>query len=121
MDRTVDPDQIGLDPRRPAVLDPHFACYVDDGLPAGWQLAGSSAPTRSATGCLSSRTYGSSSKARSTPRSRALYRRVGFDMGTVTDGDLADACRACAALPLLFQPGTAWGYSVATLPTSSAG
>jgi hypothetical protein len=54
-------------------------------------------------------------------RSRALYRRVGFDMGTVTDGDLTDACRTCAALPPLFQPGTAWGYSVATLPTSSAG
>jgi CubicO group peptidase (beta-lactamase class C family) len=29
-------------------------------------------------------------------------------------GPLADACRRYAALPLLFQPGTAWGYSVAT-------
>jgi len=44
----------------------------------------------------------------------ALYREAGFDMPTVTDGDLAEACRAWARLPLLFQPGSAWGYSVAT-------
>jgi CubicO group peptidase (beta-lactamase class C family) len=44
----------------------------------------------------------------------ALYRDAGFDMSTVTDGDLADACRTWVALPLLFQPGSAWGYSVAT-------
>src|SRR5690606_7563978 len=28
--------------------------------------------------------------------------------------DLAEACQAWANLPLLFQPGTRWGYSVAT-------
>ena len=44
----------------------------------------------------------------------ALYRGAGFDLPTVTDGDLAETCRAWAALPLLFQPGSAWGYSVAS-------
>jgi CubicO group peptidase (beta-lactamase class C family) len=44
----------------------------------------------------------------------AMYRAAGFDLDTVTDGDLAAACRGWAALPLLFQPGTRWGYSVAT-------
>src|SRR3954471_3791716 len=36
--RTVDPDQVGLDPRQLARLDAHFAGYVDDGRLAGWQL-----------------------------------------------------------------------------------
>jgi CubicO group peptidase (beta-lactamase class C family) len=44
----------------------------------------------------------------------ALYRSAGFDFATIFDGSLADACRRYAALPLLFQPGSAWGYSVAT-------
>jgi CubicO group peptidase (beta-lactamase class C family) len=43
-----------------------------------------------------------------------LYRAVGYDLVPPRGVDLADACRAWAGLPLLFQPGTAWGYSVAT-------
>ena len=43
-----------------------------------------------------------------------LYRAAGYEWGSPRGVDLAGACEAWAALPLLFQPGTAWGYSVAT-------
>jgi CubicO group peptidase (beta-lactamase class C family) len=44
----------------------------------------------------------------------ALYRAAGYDLGAPTGTDLATAVQAWAKLPLLFNPGTAWGYSVAT-------
>jgi CubicO group peptidase (beta-lactamase class C family) len=44
----------------------------------------------------------------------ALYRAAGYDMYPKPGVDLATACETFARLPLLFQPGTAWGYSVAT-------
>jgi CubicO group peptidase (beta-lactamase class C family) len=45
----------------------------------------------------------------------ALYRAAGFELGSPPAGvDLAQACDQWAALPLLFQPGTEWAYSVAT-------
>ncbi|HEX6498727.1 MAG TPA: serine hydrolase domain-containing protein [Micromonosporaceae bacterium] len=44
----------------------------------------------------------------------AIYRAAGYDVGVPDNVDLAEACDAWARLPLLFQPGTAWGYSVAT-------
>jgi CubicO group peptidase (beta-lactamase class C family) len=44
----------------------------------------------------------------------ALYRRAGFDTLPMAGLDLAAACDRFAELPLLFQPGSAWGYSVAT-------
>jgi CubicO group peptidase (beta-lactamase class C family) len=44
----------------------------------------------------------------------ALYRAAGFEWGTPSAMDLAQACDAWAGLPLLFQPGTEWNYSVAT-------
>src|SRR6266487_4002470 len=44
----------------------------------------------------------------------ALYRAAGFEWGTPAGMDLAQACEAWAAFPLLFQPGTEWNYSVAT-------
>lgn len=44
----------------------------------------------------------------------ALYRAAGFDLHPPIGMDLAAACQAWARLPLLFQPGTAWGYSIAT-------
>jgi CubicO group peptidase (beta-lactamase class C family) len=44
----------------------------------------------------------------------AVYRAAGFEVHPPPGVDLAAACRAWAGLPLLFQPGTAWGYSVAT-------
>ena len=44
----------------------------------------------------------------------ALYRAAGYDLHPPPDADLATACRAWARLPLLFQPGHGWGYSVAT-------
>ncbi|QOC93286.1 serine hydrolase domain-containing protein [Micromonospora craniellae] len=43
-----------------------------------------------------------------------LYRAAGYDLYPPSDVDLAGACRVFGELPLLFQPGTAWGYSVAT-------
>ena len=43
----------------------------------------------------------------------ALYRAAGFDIG-LKPVTLAEACDAWASLPLLFQPGTDWNYSVAT-------
>lgn len=44
----------------------------------------------------------------------AIYRAHGYEWGTPRGVDLAAACDAWASLPLLYQPGTAWGYSVAT-------
>jgi CubicO group peptidase (beta-lactamase class C family) len=43
-----------------------------------------------------------------------LYRRAGFEWGTPPGADLADVCDRLAALPLLFQPGREWNYSMAT-------
>jgi CubicO group peptidase (beta-lactamase class C family) len=44
----------------------------------------------------------------------AMYRAAGFDWGTPPDMDLAACCDAWARLPLVFQPGAEWNYSVAT-------
>ncbi len=44
----------------------------------------------------------------------AMYRAAGFDWGTPDGMDLAGRCERWAGLPLLFQPGTEWNYSVAT-------
>jgi len=44
----------------------------------------------------------------------ALYRAAGWDMIPPPGIDLAAACQTWAGLPLLFQPGTRWGYSCAT-------
>ena len=41
-----------------------------------------------------------------------LYREAGFEWGAPPDLDLAGACDAWAGLPLLFQPGSEWNYSV---------
>ena len=40
-----------------------------------------------------------------------MYRNNGFEWGT-PDTDLAGICDALAAMPLLFQPGTEWNYSM---------
>jgi CubicO group peptidase (beta-lactamase class C family) len=44
----------------------------------------------------------------------AIYRLGGNDFGPPRDVDLATATQAFAAYPLLFDPGSAWNYSVAT-------
>jgi CubicO group peptidase (beta-lactamase class C family) len=44
----------------------------------------------------------------------AIYRAAGFEWGSPRDLDLAGCCEAWAGLPLLFQPGAEWNYSVAT-------
>ena len=44
----------------------------------------------------------------------AVYRAAGFEWSVPAGMDLATACEAWAAFPLLFQPGTEWNYSVAT-------
>jgi len=44
----------------------------------------------------------------------ALYRARGFEWGTPRGADLAACCDMWAELPLLFQPGAEWNYSVAT-------
>jgi CubicO group peptidase (beta-lactamase class C family) len=44
----------------------------------------------------------------------ALYRNAGWDLVPLPRVSLAEACRTWAGLPLLFQPGSRWGYSVAT-------
>jgi CubicO group peptidase (beta-lactamase class C family) len=44
----------------------------------------------------------------------ALYRAAGFEWSAPRGTDLAQACDIWAGLPLLFQPGTEWNYSVAT-------
>ncbi|TXK40558.1 serine hydrolase [Nonomuraea sp. C10] len=43
-----------------------------------------------------------------------LYRRAGFDRGAPRGMGLAEAVDRWAELPLLFEPGTQWNYSVAT-------
>jgi CubicO group peptidase (beta-lactamase class C family) len=43
-----------------------------------------------------------------------MYRGQGFEFGAPQGMDLAAACDAWAELPLLFEPGTEWNYSVAT-------
>jgi CubicO group peptidase (beta-lactamase class C family) len=44
----------------------------------------------------------------------ALYRTAGFEWGSPPGLDLSGCCEAWAALPLLYEPGTEWNYSVAT-------
>ena len=44
----------------------------------------------------------------------ALYRDEGYDFGQPKGVDLATACETWASLPLLYQPGSEWVYSVAT-------
>lgn len=44
----------------------------------------------------------------------ALYRAAGFEWGPPEALDLAACCDVWAGLPLLFQPGVEWNYSVAT-------
>jgi len=44
----------------------------------------------------------------------ALYRAAGFEWGAPAGMDLAQACDIWAGIPLLFQPGAEWNYSVAT-------
>lgn len=41
-----------------------------------------------------------------------LYRRAGFEWGSPPGKDLAGVCDVLAGLPLLFQPGTEWNYSM---------
>ncbi len=42
----------------------------------------------------------------------ALYRHAGLEAGTPATDDLAALCRRLAGLPLVFQPGTEWNYSM---------
>jgi CubicO group peptidase (beta-lactamase class C family) len=44
----------------------------------------------------------------------AMYRAAGFEWGSPPGTDLAENCERFAQLPLLFQPGTGWNYSVST-------
>jgi CubicO group peptidase (beta-lactamase class C family) len=44
----------------------------------------------------------------------AIYRARGFEWGTPPGTDLAGVCDLLAGMPLLFQPGAEWNYSVAT-------
>jgi CubicO group peptidase (beta-lactamase class C family) len=44
----------------------------------------------------------------------AMYRNAGFEWASPPGLDLAECCDAWASLPLLFQPGAEWNYSVAT-------
>jgi CubicO group peptidase (beta-lactamase class C family) len=44
----------------------------------------------------------------------AIYRARGFEWGSPRGTDLAACCDAWAEIPLLFQPGAEWNYSVAT-------
>jgi CubicO group peptidase (beta-lactamase class C family) len=44
----------------------------------------------------------------------ALYRAAGWDMGIKRGATLEQACDSWAGIPLLFQPGAEWNYSVAT-------
>ena len=195
MQRTADPDALGLDPARLARIDEHFAQYVDDGRLAGWQIAVSRrgevvhastygqrdreaglpvepdtlwriySMTKPLTSVAVMRLWeqgrfelndevsrwipsfadvrvydkGSAAKPFLVPATEpvriwhllthtagltygflhtsvvdAIYRARGYEWGVPAGTDLEAACDTWAALPLLFQPGSAWGYSVAT-------
>ena len=43
-----------------------------------------------------------------------MYRRAGFEAGVAFNESLEVVCDKFAALPLLFQPGSSWNYSIAT-------
>src|SRR3984957_9128889 len=43
-----------------------------------------------------------------------MYRNAGFEWSSPPGLDLAACCDAWAGLPLLFQPGAEWNYSVST-------
>ena len=43
-----------------------------------------------------------------------LYRRAGFEWDVPRDTDLEGVCDKLAELPLLFQPGREWNYSMST-------
>ena len=44
----------------------------------------------------------------------ALYREAGLESSVPPGADLAETCEVYAGLPLQFEPGTRWNYSVAT-------
>ena len=44
----------------------------------------------------------------------AIYRAKGYDFGFAKGADLAQAVHDWGSSPLLFQPGSAWNYSVST-------
>jgi CubicO group peptidase (beta-lactamase class C family) len=44
----------------------------------------------------------------------AMYRAAGFEWGYPAGVDLAACCDTWASIPLLFEPGSEWSYSVAT-------
>src|SRR6185437_8220909 len=44
----------------------------------------------------------------------AMYRAAGFELGDPPNVTLAEACDIWASMPLLFQPGAEWNYSVGT-------
>lgn len=44
----------------------------------------------------------------------AMYRSAGFEWGTPPDADLEACCDVWASMPLLFEPGSEFNYSVAT-------
>jgi CubicO group peptidase (beta-lactamase class C family) len=44
----------------------------------------------------------------------AMYRAAGFEWGSPPGVDLAECCDRWAQLPLLFEPGAEWNYSVST-------
>jgi CubicO group peptidase (beta-lactamase class C family) len=195
MERTVEPDSVGLDPGQLANIDRHFASYVDDGRLAGWQLvigrrgevahastygladiqaqvpvAGDTlwrlySMTKPITTVAAMMLWEEGHFELTDPISRwlpefadvkvfqkgsiavpftqpalepirlwhlmthtsgltygflgvstvdAIYRARGDNMDTFTVTPAGAACRKWAAMPLLFQPGTRWGYSVGT-------
>jgi CubicO group peptidase (beta-lactamase class C family) len=44
----------------------------------------------------------------------AMYRAAGFEYAASAGRDLAASCAVWATLPLLFEPGTEWNYSIST-------
>jgi CubicO group peptidase (beta-lactamase class C family) len=44
----------------------------------------------------------------------AMYRAAGFELAPPEGRDLAECCDLWAGLPLLFEPGSGWNYSVAS-------
>ncbi len=44
----------------------------------------------------------------------AIYRARGYEWSTPKDMDLEAVCNDLATMPLVFQPGTEWNYSMAT-------